>query len=88
MKIHGPNMMNIQKYKNQTFKKTVLNEKNNQNDKLNISEKAKQLQVNGKVDVKRTNYIQQIKQAVESGNYKMNPERTAQKMIEFWSKQK
>lgn len=88
MKIHGSNMMHIHKYKNQAFKNTVSNEKNNQSDKLNISEKAKQLQESGKMDVKRSNYIQQIKQSVESGEYKVHPERTAQKMIEFWSKQK
>jgi negative regulator of flagellin synthesis FlgM len=54
---------------------------------LEISSQAMQLQENTKVNAKREAYVQEIKSRVESGEYVINHEKTAEKMIEFWSKQ-
>lgn len=58
-----------------------------QQDQLEISSEAMKLQENTKVNAKREAYVQEIKSRVESGQYEINYEKTAQKMIDFWSKQ-
>lgn len=58
-----------------------------QQDQLEISSEAMKLQENTKVNAKREAYVQEIKNRVESGQYEINYEKTAQKMIDFWSKQ-
>jgi len=86
MKINGPNpLLNI--YNNQMNNKRHATKSKTQSDKINISDAAQKLHGNGpQVNEKRLEYVQEIKQSVESGQYKVNYERTAQKMIEFWSK--
>ncbi|MFD2044988.1 flagellar biosynthesis anti-sigma factor FlgM [Ornithinibacillus salinisoli] len=87
MKIQGPNHTNFNPYKNQIQKQQDYNKNASQKDQLEISNQAKQLQESEKVHPKREAYVQEIKNAVESGEYKINHEKTAQKMIEFWSNQ-
>lgn len=63
-----------------------LKKETSQKDQLEISSQAKQLQESGKAQASRQEFVQDIKNAVESGDYKINYEKTAQKMIDFWSK--
>ncbi|SET09429.1 anti-sigma-28 factor, FlgM family [Oceanobacillus limi] len=86
MKIYGPNSTNFNPYKNQLQKQSAYEKNVNQKDQLEISSAAKQLQESEKVHPKREAYVQEIKNAVESGEYKIDHEKTAQKMIDFWSK--
>ncbi|WP_099159874.1 flagellar biosynthesis anti-sigma factor FlgM [Virgibacillus ndiopensis] len=86
MKIHGPNQTNFNPYKNNMQKQTDLKKGTNQQDQLQISNQAKRLQENVKPNAERAAYVQDIKKAVESGEYQVNPEKTAQKMIAFWTK--
>ncbi|MBP1971173.1 negative regulator of flagellin synthesis FlgM [Virgibacillus natechei] len=86
MKINGPNQTNFNPYKNQMQKQADYKNEVNKKDQIEISSQAKQLQENEKPHVQRASYVQEIKNAVESGEYKVNPERTAEKMIDFWSK--
>lgn len=86
MKINGPNQTNFNPYKNQLQKQADYKNEANKKDQIEISSQAKQLQENEKPNVQRASYVQEIKNAVESGEYKVNPERTAEKMIDFWSK--
>ncbi|MUK90806.1 flagellar biosynthesis anti-sigma factor FlgM [Ornithinibacillus sp. L9] len=85
MKIHGPNQTNFNPYKNQIQKQADYKKNVNQKDQLEISTQAKQLQESENIHPKREAYVQEIKNAVESGEYKINHEKTAQKMIDFWS---
>ncbi|MGM8364583.1 flagellar biosynthesis anti-sigma factor FlgM [Virgibacillus sp. W0181] len=85
MKIQGSNFSNLNAYKNH-LQKPLDKHKTAKNDELNISNEAKQLQENNKTGQKRTAYVQEIKKAVDTGEYTVNPERSAQKMIDFWSK--
>lgn len=85
MKIQGPHLSHINAYKQQQQKPTQTY-KEDKNDKLNISSEAKLLQEHSKSSLKRDVYVQEIKKAVEAGEYKVNVEKTAQKMIDFWSK--
>lgn len=83
MKIQGPNPL-VHAYRNQGRQQyKASNDK--KSDQLNISEKAKQLQQQKAQSSERANYVAEIKQLVQSGEYKIDYERTAQKMIDFWT---
>lgn len=84
MKIQGPNHTNFNPYKNQLHKQTEVNKEVNQQDKLQISSQAKELRDSAKPSAERTAYVEKIKNAVESGEYQVNYDKTAQKMIAFW----
>lgn len=86
MKIQGPHLNHINAYKNQLQKNRESPYNKHRKDQLNISPEAKQLQQTKKMNNKRSEYVQQIKNEVESGKYKINYERTAQKITDFWSK--
>ncbi|WP_106496664.1 flagellar biosynthesis anti-sigma factor FlgM [Lentibacillus sp. Marseille-P4043] len=86
MKIHGPNQTNFNPYKNHIQKQQEYKKDSNKLDQLEISNQAKKLQENSQPSAERSKYVQDIKKAVESGEYQVNPEKAAQKMIAFWSK--
>lgn len=86
MKINGPNQTNFNPYKNHIQKQTELKQGLQREDQLEISNQAKRLQESEKPHVNRSAYIQEIKSAVESGEYKVDPDKIAEKMIAFWSK--
>lgn len=88
MKIQGPNRANINAYQNQLHKPTEHKVDKNRKDNLEISKEAKQLLEKQKPNEARKAYVQEIKQAISSGAYKVDHEKTAQKMIDFWSKHK
>lgn len=86
MKINGTNQTNFNPYKNHIHKHAEVKKEVNRADQLEISSQAKQLQESEKTSAKREAYVQEIKNAVDAGEYKVNPEKVAQKMITFWSK--
>lgn len=86
MKIQGPNATNINAYKNQLQKQVDIKKPIDRKDQLDISSEAKKLQKTEINSAKRSAYVQEIKHAVESGQYEVNSERTSEKMIHFWSK--
>ncbi|MGJ9457629.1 flagellar biosynthesis anti-sigma factor FlgM [Oceanobacillus sp. CF4.6] len=86
MKINGTNHTNFNPYKQQIQKQTEVKKAIQTKDQIEISSQAKQLQETDKTSEKRAAYVQEIQQAVNSGEYKVNPEKAAQKMLEFWSK--
>lgn len=87
MKINGPNQTNFNPYKNQIQKQMDLKKAVKQQDQLQISSQAMQLQENTKVNAQRDAYVQEIKNRVESGEYEIDHDIVAKKMINFWSKQ-
>ena len=86
MKINGPNQTNFNPYKNQLQKQADL-KKDMKQDQIEISNRAKNLLENDKTNPKREAYVQDIKDKVDAGEYKINYEKTAQKMIDFWKEQ-
>jgi negative regulator of flagellin synthesis FlgM len=86
MKIDGPNQTNFNPYKNQLQKQADL-KKDMKQDQIEISNRAKNLLENDKTNPKREAYVQDIKDKVDAGEYKINYEKTAQKMIDFWKEQ-
>lgn len=83
MKIQGPNPY-IKTYRNQQ-PKHVLKKSSQQQDEINISTQAKKLQKNH-TSIERAQYVSEIKERVQSGQYKIDYDLTAQKMIDFWAK--
>ncbi|HLS09734.1 flagellar biosynthesis anti-sigma factor FlgM [Lentibacillus sp.] len=87
MKIYGPDQSGFNPYKYQMQKQMDHSKAAGKKDQLEISSQAKEMLENKKVDSKRAAYVQQIKESVDKGDYRINHEKTAQKMIDFWSKQ-
>lgn len=87
MKIYGPNQPNVNPYNNQLQKQLDYSKDVTKKDQLEISNKAKEMLESEKASSKRASDVQQIKDAVDKGDYQLNHEKTAQKMIDFWSKQ-
>ncbi|MHA6252370.1 flagellar biosynthesis anti-sigma factor FlgM [Oceanobacillus sp. CAU 1775] len=86
MKINGPNQTNFNPYKQQIQKQVDLKKSSHKSDELQISKEALKLQENKPPLAKRAAYVEEIKQQVDSGQYKVDYEQTAQKMIDFWRK--
>ncbi|WP_163970552.1 flagellar biosynthesis anti-sigma factor FlgM [Oceanobacillus halotolerans] len=86
MKIYGPNQSNMNPYQKHIQNQQDYKQNTKKADQLQISNEAKKLQETEKPSAKRQAYVEDIKQQVESGDYQVNYEKTAQKMIHFWSK--
>ncbi|WP_068673086.1 flagellar biosynthesis anti-sigma factor FlgM [Oceanobacillus sp. Castelsardo] len=85
MRINGSNQTNFNPYKNILKKQAEVKREVNKQDQIEISKEAKQLQESERPNEKRAEYVQSIKNLVQSGEYQVDPEKTAKKMIEFWS---
>lgn len=82
MKIQGPNpYLNVYKANQPTIKSPKG--EGTKDDQLNISSKALQLQKN-EMKASRKQEIADIKALVQSGDYKINYGKTAEKLLEFW----
>lgn len=84
MRINGPNHTNFNPYKQVTQnqkdpKKVVATE-----DNLQISSEAKKLLESQQPDVERNQRIEKLKLDIEHGEYKVNPSKTAKKLMEFY----
>lgn len=82
MKIQGPNQyINIYRTNERTVK--VNKKAQNKDDQLNISHKALQLLKSGQ-NAERSQKVSEIKALVQSGQYKIDYEKTAEKMLKFF----
>lgn len=82
MKIQGTNPI-LNAYQQQQ-KKTIGKKTSELKDQVDISQTAKSLQKNQQYEMDRKKYVQEIKSQVNNGDYKVNHEQLAEKMIEFW----
>ncbi|HLR42064.1 MAG TPA: flagellar biosynthesis anti-sigma factor FlgM [Pseudogracilibacillus sp.] len=84
MRIQGPNpYLNIY---NQQKNQKVSKDKKETKDQVAISSEAKLMQMNKGQHTARSQYVQTIKERVQSGEYEMDHQQTAQKLLEFWKK--
>lgn len=84
MKIHRPNQSQLNVYQNQ-IEKQQQKQKPEHKDRLQISSEAKRLQQDVQSDKKRAAYVEKIKSQIDSDEYEIDFEKTAKKMIDFWS---
>ncbi|SFL84501.1 flagellar biosynthesis anti-sigma factor FlgM [Salibacterium qingdaonense] len=54
-------------------------------DKVEISNQAKQMQQSGDIETARSERIEELKNEVRSGSYKFDAQESAQKFLDFWS---
>lgn len=87
MKIHRSNQVPLNAYHNYMQKYQKPKESVRKQDRLQISEEAKRLQSDEKMDTKRSAYVHHIKEQIKQGTYEIDYEKTAQKMIDFWTNQ-
>jgi negative regulator of flagellin synthesis FlgM len=85
MKINPMGPTGINPYKKQ-LNKLAETEKITKTDKVEISSAAKQLQETSPVTVARQEKVEALKQQVQSGNYKVNPEAVAKGVYDFYYK--
>jgi len=86
MKIQGPNQPNFNPYKNQIHKQSKDKTAIGKEDQLQISSQAQKMLEKNQPNTERAAHVDQIKEAVASGNYKVDFKSTASKMIDFWTK--
>jgi|GEM_PF-1074400 len=85
MKIQGSHPL-LNAYKNQFHQQNNAKKKYVQSDKLDISLEAKKLHgKDGVYEIERAKYVDQIKDRIQSGKYKIDYEVTARKMVDFWT---
>ncbi|HEU5139260.1 MAG TPA: flagellar biosynthesis anti-sigma factor FlgM [Bacillales bacterium] len=83
MKINGVNHSNIHPYKS-TQEQAQLNQGVSRRDQLEISPEAKQLLQKSHITAERQEKIDEIKAKVDAGQYKVDPQKTAEKFYDFW----
>lgn len=86
MKIQRPNQTHLNIYNNQMKSQLQKLESVKKQDRIQISNVAKQLQHDIKMSKNRANYVENLKNKVETGQYEVDFYQTAEKMIEFWSR--
>lgn len=82
--MYGPNSTNFNPYQRQAQHEQKQRKQTFQ-DELNISKEAQQLQKTNETEKTRSAHVQQIKKLVDSGEYEVDFDQVAQKMIDFWS---
>jgi len=86
MRIDRYGSADLNLYQKQMETKKVT-KSNSQQDKIEISERAKQLQRANVLGQERQEKVQKIKHQIETGTYKIDPKEIAKSMIEFYRKQ-
>ncbi|MBN8235318.1 flagellar biosynthesis anti-sigma factor FlgM [Halobacillus kuroshimensis] len=84
MKINRPHHTQMNPYQKQLNQQADA-KTHQSKDKLEISPQAKQLQENDSVSPMRQKLVEQIKHDVETGNYQVDAQASAKKMINFFS---
>lgn len=85
MKIQGPNHANMNPYKKQIQKQDEMKQAGSNQDKVEISSQAKQMQETTKAEATRQQHVESIKQQVASGEYEVDAKQTAKQMVNFWA---
>ncbi|GAA0318834.1 hypothetical protein GCM10008967_06760 [Bacillus carboniphilus] len=87
MKIHNFGVTGMNPYKKQMAKTNAQMQKAQLgSDKIEISNTAKELQQNSSVIVDRQKKLEAIQKQIETGTYKVDPEKVAKSMVDFFSK--
>lgn len=86
MKINPFNSVHNNPYRKQIEKQEKANDAQHKKDKLEISQVAKEMQESTKLEAARQEKVNELKQKIESGDYKVDPYAVAKKFYEYWSK--
>ena len=86
MKINHLNQYGVNPYQKAVNKADTSMKPSQLADKVEISNKAKELQQLSSVEVERQAKIDEIKKQVENGTYQVNVNETAKGVLDFYSK--
>jgi negative regulator of flagellin synthesis FlgM len=87
MKINKINIPPVNPYRTNQLKVEQAKEQAKfKTDKLEISSEAKQLSETSPITTQRNERVQQLKAQIESGNYKVEPEKLAANLIKYYKK--
>lgn len=86
MKINSTSIDRIQLYQNQINKIDKDKPKQQNEDKLEISSQAKDLQLASQLKSEREERVKQIQKQIDVGSYKVQPSLVAEKMLQYFSK--
>ncbi|CAM5191120.1 Negative regulator of flagellin synthesis OS=Ureibacillus acetophenoni OX=614649 GN=SAMN05877842_101180 PE=3 SV=1 [Ureibacillus acetophenoni] len=86
MKITSYGVNNVNPYNKQQQKIKSANVNTPFADKIEISSAAKEMQVSSTLNTERTEKIQQIKEQIESGEYKVDARKVAEDLLKYYRK--
>lgn len=87
MKINNLGSSGINPYKRQQNKlDSISGNARRAEDKVEISSVAKEMQQGSQFQIDRQAKVEQLKLDVETGNYKVDPQKVAKSIIDFYSK--
>ncbi|MBM7645040.1 negative regulator of flagellin synthesis FlgM [Scopulibacillus daqui] len=81
---HG--IQKYQSYQKQSERNKELFKKTPEQDQVEISSKAKQLQKTSDFEAQRKEKIARLKAEIDNGTYKIKPEEIAKKLYDFWNR--
>ncbi len=84
MKINHVGHVNLNPY-NKQMEKMEGATKASKRDKLEISTAALELQKGNPIELERQKIVEDLKNKVDSGEYKIEPKQIAEKMYSFWN---
>lgn len=87
MRIQGTNhVTGTNPYNKNQAKTNLASKSTKQTDQLTISAEAKALleEVNSKYHLERQAKVEQLKEKIASGNYKIEADKIADKLLEWW----
>ncbi|HHY74194.1 MAG TPA: flagellar biosynthesis anti-sigma factor FlgM [Bacillus bacterium] len=84
MKINNFGHVNFNPYKKQIEKLDQL-QKTTGSDKIQISTEAMEMQKGSRIEAERQAKVEELKNKIESGEYKVDSREVARKMYEFWN---
>ncbi|PKR77981.1 flagellar biosynthesis anti-sigma factor FlgM [Halalkalibacillus sediminis] len=85
MKINPLKNTTFNPYQKQIQKSEDIKTNVQQPDKLEISSQAKELQKGNEIEKARQEKVEDLKQQVQDGKYNVDSQKTAEKMVDFWS---
>ncbi|URM33449.1 flagellar biosynthesis anti-sigma factor FlgM [Cytobacillus firmus] len=84
MKINNYGRVGMNPY-NKQLEKTEKAQQAGKKDKIEISSEAQELLKGDSIEAKRQQTVDDLKAKVQSGEYKIEPKKIAEKMYSFWN---
>ncbi|MCM3716130.1 flagellar biosynthesis anti-sigma factor FlgM [Alkalihalobacillus oceani] len=85
MKINPYQSVQQNPYRKQLEKQDKAAETKAKSDKLEISSEALEMQKGTAIEKERQTKVEDLKQKIEAGEYKVNPQAVANKFYQFWN---
>ncbi|TWI59944.1 flagellar biosynthesis anti-sigma factor FlgM [Halalkalibacter nanhaiisediminis] len=85
MKINPFQPVQQNPYRKQIDKAEMVADLKAKSDKLEISTEALEMQKGTRIENERQEKVEALKQQIEAGEYKVNPQAVANKFYDFWN---